>query len=150
MDDHVRDLYMKFPAIWRTKLLSGEISFPPNLEIDYEPILAFRVVRREENEDREVTREDFVSHYELYKDSLKKPRGWPEDWECRIQYYAVSLFKEIEPLKSIFSLPKPKKRIIQGYVIKEGGPQETNREGHINWWLYEDADISHFNIIDQD
>lgn len=148
MAESISDLCMKFPAVLRKKLLEEELSFPDNIKFDYEPILAYRAVRREEGEDREVTREDFASYYELYKDSFKKPRALPEDWECKIEFYAASLFKEKNALEMAMYLPKPKKRIIEGCVNKEGGPQETDSSKHINWWLYEDADLSNFSIKD--
>ncbi len=39
--------------------------------------------------------------------------------------------------------PRPSKKICSGLVCMEGGPQLTE-EQHINWWIYEDADLSGF------
>lgn len=45
-------------------------------------------------------------------------------------------------------LPRPSKKICRGYVFKEGGPQATE-DSHINWWIYENVDLSNF-IIEED
>lgn len=41
--------------------------------------------------------------------------------------------------------PNPNKKMAEGYVYKEGGPQETKGQ-HVCWWLYKDADVSGFKL----
>ena len=42
-----RKLCMKFPVVLRDKLLSNEIEFPANTEFEYEKLLTYRAVERE-------------------------------------------------------------------------------------------------------
>lgn len=43
--------------------------------------------------------------------------------------------------------PNPNKKMAVGYVHKESGPQKTTEKTqHVCWWLYEDADVSGFQI----
>lgn len=43
--------------------------------------------------------------------------------------------------------PNPHKKIAKGYVYCEGGPQET-KDQHVCWWLYENVDLSGFELIE--
>lgn len=138
------DLFMMFPSVLREKLLSGTISFPEDICFDYEPILAYRSINRDENDYTPVSKKDMKSYFEL----RKKPRG-VENPERDADYYAISLNKSIEDLKILFAFPNPKKKIAQGYIFKEGGPQRTKKQ-HISWWLFENVDFSHFIIKDEE
>ncbi len=145
-----KELYMKFPAFLRDKLLNSEIELPNDTEINYEKIQTYRAVEREDDDYHEITMEDFKSYFELGKRPKKIPRGMKVDLSKNAQYYGVSSFtkKEIVELKMKF--PNPKKKMAQGYVYKEGGPQYTNvKEHHVCWWLYEGADVSGFKLMEE-
>lgn len=137
------DYLNKFPAILQAKLRNGEIAFPLETQFDYDPILAYRGIIRNTNDTATINESDMLSHYEM----KKIPRGIA-NYESDPKYYAISLFETLDMLKECWKFPKPNKKIAQGYVHKEGGPQYTDSRKHISWWLYEDADISSFVIKD--
>lgn len=143
-----KELYMKFPAILRDKLLNGELELPDNIRIDYDRILVYRAVERKANDNRAVTLEDFKSYFELNK-TPKMPRGLKGDVKRDPHYYGVSSFLKKEIVEQKMKFPNPNKKMAAGYVYKEGGPQETNMETcHVCWWLYENIDVSGFRIIE--
>lgn len=41
--------------------------------------------------------------------------------------------------------PISNKKTAEGYVYKEGRPQET-KDQHVCWWLYQDADVRGFKL----
>ncbi len=131
----------KFPAVLRTKLANKEIIFPDGIQFIYEPVWAYRVVVRNIDDNTPLCAADMKSYYELGK----KPRG-KKNCESDPEFYAVSLSKTKKYLKQCNLFPKPNKKLAQGYIHKEGGPQYTDSNDHINWWLYENADISGFVI----
>lgn len=138
--DNCAEFYSKFPVILQNKLRSGEVKFPLNIKFKYSPILAYRAVERKKEDMSEVSREDFRSYFELGK----KARGVSENDSG---LFAVSLFKDRKMVEQKMKFPNPNKKMIEGYVKEEGGPQETNIDtGHINWWLYEEVDISGFRL----
>lgn len=139
-------LYLKFPAILKEKLISGEIVFPEDTQFEYEEIKTYRAVEREADDDRAVTRDDFRSYFELRK-KPKKPRGVQGNLETNPCYYGVSSFLDENIVKQLMKFPNPNKKMAEGYVYMEGGPQQTNiTSQHVCWWLYEDADVSGFKL----
>lgn len=140
------ELYMKFPAVLRKKLLDKEIEFPNGTLFEYEKISAYRCVMREHNDNSEITLQDFKSYFELKK-KPKSPRGIPVDFTKRPDYYGVSVSTNIEELKQKMHFPRPSLKMAKGYVSSEGGPQWTN-ESHVCWWLYENADVSSFKLME--
>lgn len=142
------DLYLKFPAVLKNKLLNNELSFPKHTKYQYEKIFAYRCIERIEEDNTKITRKDFYSHIENLKEygkKIKKKRGQTTEPEKDILYYAASLYKDRAILENNMHLPRPSKKICSGYVYMEGGPQATD-DLHINWWLYEDVDLSCFSI----
>ena len=138
-----RDIYNKFPAIFRDKLLSGEIYFPKDTMFEYEPVLVYRAVERVEEDNTPVSRKDFMSYAELKK---KPPRGKKYD-KTSPNYYGVSSYLEREMVELNMHFPNPNKKMAKGYVYQQGGPQQTNADTqHVCWWLYEDADLSGFEL----
>ncbi len=137
-------LCSKFPAVLKEKLLNGEVELPDTAVFEYEKILTYRAVEREENDFSEVTRDDFRSYFELKK-KPKKPRGCG-DLEKNPNYYGVSSFLRKEIVEQMMKFPNPHKKMAVGYVYSEGGPQETKDE-HVCWWLYETADVSGFRLM---
>ncbi len=137
---------MKFPAVLKNKLLRREIELPDTTIFDYEPILVYRAVERTEHDHSEIRSEDFKSYFELRK-TPKTARGISKDWNKDPHYYGVSSFLDRKIVEQKMKFPNPKKKMAVGYVYKEGGPQDTNRrEKHVCWWLFENADISGFEI----
>lgn len=135
--------YNKFPSVLKAKLTNNEISFPDGTQFEFEPILAYRGILRSKNDNTPVNSQDMLSHYER----RIVPRGIP-NYESDAKYYAVSLFETIDMLKECWKFPKPNKKIAQGYIYKEGGPQYTDLKKHISWWLYENIDFNGFLIKD--
>lgn len=139
------ELLMKFPVIFREKLRSGEIVLQEDVKFEYEPIQAFRCIKRAISDNTGVSRSDFKSNAELGRTNIKgekHPEQMPE-------YYGVSFFLKREALNVRLGLPKRNRKVVKGYIQQEGGPQLQNRESsHVCWWLYEDADVSGFSLED--
>lgn len=143
--EELLEYYKNFPAILREKLKSGEIKLPNSIQFNYEPLLAYRVIKRKELDESPITICDMKSYYE----EGKKPRGKIVD-ETDPRLYSVSLFQNIRSVKNLWKFPNPNKKIAKGFVYMEGGPQETEDENHINWWLYENVIFNDFTIIKED
>lgn len=139
------EICLKFPAVLRDKLVQNEIEFPDTTEFEYDKIYTYRAVARNEEDYSEVTLEDFKSYFELGK-KPKKPRGITIDITKDPHYYGVSSFLKREIVEQIMKFPNPKKKLAEGYVYSDGGPQDTVDE-HVCWWLYDGADVSGFKII---
>lgn len=145
-----KELCLKFPVVLREKLLNNEIELPEETVFDYEKLLTYRAVERKADDNHEVTLEDFRSYHELDK-KPKHARGMKKDSKKDLEknphYYGVSSYLEKEIVQLKMKFPNPRKKMAVGYVHKEGGPQETNKESkHVCWWLYEDADVSGFKL----
>ena len=137
------DVYLKFPAILKEKLQSGEIHFPEKTHFEYQPIRAYRGIAREEEDDTPVNINDFRSYAEMGK---KKTRGRRINTSAA-EYYGVSLFTKREIVETLLAFPNPRKKMICGYVYCEGGPQLSNQDtNHVCWWLYEDVEVDKFII----
>lgn len=135
---------MKFPAVLREKLRKKEIIFPDSVQFHYDKIKVYRAVTRGKNDFKEISRNDFRSYYELGK----KARG-VKDPEKDPHYYGVSFFLDRKCVEQQLHFPRPNKKLSCGYVNEEGGPQETNMQTqHVCWWLFEDADVSGFSILE--
>ena len=135
------EFILNFPAVLQSKIRAGEFSFPENTKFTYETISAYRCIFSQE-EQRQITREDFRSYAELGK---KPKRGQVFDVN-KPDYYGVSLFTSKEELYVKMNLPRKGVLIALGNIYQEGGPQWTNG-GHICWWLYENADVSSFQYV---
>lgn len=136
-----------FPAVLKNKLLNNELSFPNHTEYKYNKIWAYRCIERKKEDDTPINRTDFYSNIEEFKikgKKINKKRGQqlPED---DIRCYATSLYTNRDTIEIMMYLPRPSKKICSGYVFMEGGPQATDDE-HINWWIYEEIDLSQFSI----
>lgn len=139
------ELYLKFPAVLRDKLLQNEIELPKTTQFEYEDLLTYRAVARNTDDNKEVTLEDFKSYFELGK-RPKKPRGLQGDITKDPHYYGVSSFLKKEIVEQKMKFPNPRKKMAVGYVYSAGGPQNTVDQ-HVCWWLYEGADVSGFKLI---
>lgn len=102
-----------------------------------------------------VLREKLLNH------EIELPDNTQIDYEKIFVYRAVARKESDnskitpEDFKSYFELnkkfPNPNKKLAEGYVYKEGGPQETNlKEQHVCWWLYQDADVSRFKLREEE
>lgn len=138
-DDRL-EYYDKFPAIIKKQLVEGVFCFPKGTQFEYSPFIAYRSIEREDNDDSPTNREDMRTHPELGR---KKPRNVPE-WN----WYSTSLFTDVEELKQKMKFPRPNSKIVFGEVRAEGGPHYISAEtSHVSWWLFEDADVSHFEYL---
>lgn len=143
-----KELCMKFPVVLRKKLMDHEIELPNTTMFEYEKILVYRAVTRRKDDYSEVNAEDFKSYFELGK-CPKVPRGVKKDFLKDPHYYGVSSFLKKEIVEQNMRFPNPKKKMAAGYVYQEGGPQDTNvKKQHVCWWLYENADISGFKLME--
>ena len=136
--------YDKFPIVLKERLKRQQVSFSNDTEFVYKPIEAYRMVVRTKDDSHAFNLEDMKSYFELGK----LPRGVQKMDETDSQYYAVSLYENIERLKQSFSFPNPRKKIAHGYVYDEGGPCLRGANGHISWWLFEGVDLSEFEIME--
>lgn len=134
----------KFPVILRDKLKVKDIRFPEGTLFDYDPILAYRMVIRKDGDNTSFSKEDMRSRAE--KGITRIPGKIVDQKDPK--HYGVSLFKTIDKVNQTFELPKPNKKVAQGHIYKEGGPQLTE-ELHVCWWLYEDVDLSGFEIMEK-
>lgn len=142
------ELYLLFPAVLKNKLLKNELSFPSHTEYKYKKIWAYRCIERKKEDDTPINRADFYSNIEELKINgkiIKKKRGQQLEPENDIGNYATSLYKNREIIENKMYLPRPSKKVCSGYVFMEGGPQATDDQ-HINWWIYEEIDLSQFSI----
>lgn len=141
-------LYEKFPAVLKAKLMNNEIAFPEGTLFEYEPIFTYRAIERKNEDSREVSIDDFKSYFELGK-KPKGPRGKIIDYTSNPHFYGVSSFLKKEIVEQTMKFPNPNKKMAAGYVYCEGGPEHTTYEKeHVCWWLYEDADVSGFKIME--
>lgn len=143
----IKELYLKFPAVLRDKLLNNEIELPDTTQFEYENLLTYRAVERSTDDNREVTLDDFKSYFELQK-VPKTPRGKIGDITKDPHYYGVSSFLKREIVEQIMKFPNPKKKLVKGHIYSAGGPQNT-KDQHVCWWLYEGADVSGFKLIEE-
>ena len=104
------ELLMKFPVIFRDKLSSGEIVFQENVKFEYEPIQAFRCIKRKASDTTAVSRDDFKSNAELgrtnFKGKIENPEQLPE-------YYGVSFYQKKEELDVRLRLPKKNRKVVK-------------------------------------
>jgi len=139
-----------FPIVMQKAFCKYGIWFPEGSEFCYDPVLAFRIIKRDNGQDLAVTREDFRS---MAEEGRKPKRG--QHPEKNPKYYGVSLFKDKTEVKYKFGLPQYPKKLAKGYVVKTCGPLLNNGENgssHVTWWLYKDADISEgkFEVIEDE
>lgn len=142
MEYEVNNNYEKFPVCLKEKLQSGEEKFPRGVLFEYEKFLAYRAIERKKDDFSGICMNDMRSYYELGK----KPRAIVAKNDSA--FYAVSLNIEVVKIKELFKFPNPNKKVVRGYVNQEGGPQHTNEEKHVSWWLYENVDLSSFVIVE--
>lgn len=142
--------YNKFPILVRQAFDTYGLVFPEGTMDEYKNIHAFRVISRKHNDNTDINREDFRSYYELYAESPTKPNGFNESIKD-IAYYSTSLFSDHSSLNKLMKLPRKNKIVINGYVGCDGGPAKVNNStNHIDWWMYEDVDLSSFSIYEED
>lgn len=140
--EELLEIYNKFPAVLRSKLISKEIALPDETQFEYESFLAFRGIVREPGDNTPLNKDDMRSYYELGK----KPRGGQRD-DKNPSSYSVSLYRSYDDIAAVFHFPRPRKKLAQGYVHAAGGPKYcSTSDSHVDWWLYENVDLSSFKI----
>lgn len=138
-----KEVLMKFPVMLRSKIEEKEIEFPDKTEFNYDDICAYRCITRKKSDYSAVTREDFCSNAELGRKVIK---GESRDLEKVPEYYGVSLYQDKKELIIRLSLPQKNRKIVKGSIYQQGGPILKGHNKHICWWLYENADVSGFEI----
>lgn len=130
--------YIKFPWVLQEALKNNIVSFPENVEIEYNEYCVYRVIERKANEDAAINDKDFLSQMELYKKYDKKlPRGCSEN---DIGAYSCSVFKEISELSTVMRLPRRNKKIIKGIIKSVNGPiRQSKNNSHVDVWLYDNS-----------
>lgn len=142
--EELLEIYNKFPAILRSKLIGKEIALPVGTQFVYDKFLAFRAIERKPDDNTPVNIRDMLSLYELGKN----PRGKKLD-EKDPSSYAASLFKDYADIAMCFKFPNPKKKLAHICVYAEGGPQcGRDYDSHVDWWLYENVDFSGFKMME--
>lgn len=142
-----KEVLMKFPVMLRCKLEEKEIEFPDKTEFNYDDICAYRCITRKKADYSAVTREDFQSNAELGRTTIK---GESRNLEKIPEYYGVSLYQEKKELIIRLRLPQKNRKIVKGNIYQQGGPMLKGQNDHICWWLYENADVSGFEIIKEE
>lgn len=132
------EIYAKFPCILRKKFEDGILNFPDGTRFKYQEIPAYRVVKRQRDDNSPINRDDFRSYFELGQ--RPKPRGCSNDLLSDPTYYGVSCSTDRRELEQIMNFPRPNKKMAFGSVFSSGGPSYT-KGNHICWWLYENVDI---------
>ena len=143
-----KEICEKFPAVLRDKLLNKEIELPDGTQLEYDKIWVYRAVERKAEDSSEITLDDFKSYFQQNK-TPKRPRGTKEDFLKNPTYYGVSSFLDRKKVEELMNFPNPNKKMAAGYVYCEGGPQFT-KDIHVCWWLYEKADVSGFELIEEE
>lgn len=132
--------YFKFPSIIREKAKRGEFSFPEGTLFVYEPFQAYRGVVRDDDDFKEVSRDDFLSYAELGK----HVRGMNEDDPS---YFSASLSLNKASVENALRFPRKGWKIAVGKVYKEVGPVKINCETeHVDLWLYDGVEVEGFSI----
>lgn len=135
----------KFPLILREKLKSGDVTLPPHIETEYSPIKVYRRVLREGDDMHAIDRFDLMSYAELGKRPPKNLEGGVKNPD----YYSTSFYSSFEALKNHFEFPHPKNKVAIGKAYCEGGPCLRNElTEHVSWWMYENVDISDFELLE--
>lgn len=141
----MNDIIEKFPDVLKSALKTNKVSFSGigNILCDFERIpRAIRVITREQDNNSPICEKDFLSHIERYRLG-ERIKGVSEETEKDIGYYSCSFYEEKskDKLIRIMKLPKKRKRMIVGYIVKNNGIICTNEDGHIHLWLYKDSKI---------
>ena len=140
------ELIMKFPVVFRKKLLNNEINFPPNTEFEFEDFEAYRCVVRKKNDNSLVTQDDFKSNAEKQRTNIRGEDN--QNLEFNPKYYGTSLYTNRQALINRLHLPKKKNKIAKGKIYQDGGPILRDANTHVCWWLYENVDVGNFTIED--
>lgn len=139
------EYYLKFPSVFKEKLRSGEIQFPPDTKVQYESRIAYRGIEREEADNTPVNRSDLRSYAELGK--KRAPRGGRYDANSP-NYYGCSLFLNRAMVENRMKLPRAGWKLANICVKEEGGPIQLNEDTqHLCWWLYESYNEFEASII---
>lgn len=56
------------------------------------------------------------------------------------------MFQNKAELKIRQRLPQRNRKIAKGSIFQKGGPILKGHNQHVCWWLYENADVSGFEI----
>lgn len=134
----------RFPSVLKSALNTYNMDFPEDTLWRYDPHIAFRGIIRKKDEDIAVKNSDFLSYAELGKN----PRGSNFGSED-IEYYSCSCYETKKQLEVAMHLPRPNRRIIKGSIRDTNGCIYINSvTGHIDWWLYDDANPAEdFEVI---
>lgn len=120
----------KFPAYYRT--LPCNCPREGSL-YEYSEFIAYRACLG-----IQVSEEDFLSYYEL--------GDIDKDWDA--SRYSVSLFTETTRIKGLLKSSRYHSA-AKGIVKHKNGPiRKSEKSGHVDWWLYEDANpVNDFEVI---
>lgn len=131
--------YQCFPSVLREALESGRVSFPDNIQKEFSERQVYRGIRYKEPDKTTVVKDDFLSQAE---------RMLPGTDMNDIGSYSCSCFQNQDELKAAFKLPRKNKGIAVGMLCDEYGPAVFEENGHVHWFLFEDADPSdRFEVI---
>jgi hypothetical protein len=143
--------YLNFPSVLRGALLEGKVAFGDHVLCKYEPIQAYRVIKRKDGDTTPIQLSDFKSQMEQLKDEGRERSRHSQVNENHISCYSCSFFNTLSALKKNFCIPNAynsKIKIIIGYVKDDYGPCEINEKKHINLWLYAGCDpSSEFKVL---
>lgn len=138
-----KEFYLKFPAVLRDALVSGEVSFCDGVECEFETFSAYRgVFRKDGNSFKPLARSDFDSQAEK---SLNEGHNEKRKNRRKIDngagFYSCSMFINLEEISKALKFPQKDRRIALGPVsMKNGCIRCSCENSHVDWWLYKDTD----------
>lgn len=142
------DCFDKFPNVLRDALNSGKVSFPQDIQWEYEDMVAYRAVDIGDDK-QNIIQSDFESRVE--KDIRE---GRFKSLPNKITMYGCSCFftekKLLEKIKDLQTqIDKGKRKIAKGTLKFRNGPILANNDTkHIDWFLFRNVDVvGDFNFV---
>ncbi len=143
------EILNKFPCVLKNALYSKKVTLPDNVEFKFDDFIGYRMISRKVNDDTPINKNDFLSQAELKEIGKPLARGIDIN---DISFYSCSLFKDSKQLQIILHLPRKNKKAIKGIIKMQNGAIRQNAEtSHIDWWLYDDVNVSKdFEVIEDE
>ena len=140
------EYYLRFPSVLKKALLERKVVFGDHVFYKYEPIRAYRIIKRKSGDTTPIQLNDFKSYMEQLNDRGNSRSRYIN--ENDISSYSCSFFNDLASLEKKFKgashIPNSNHyKIIEGYVKDDYGPCDMNEKTkHIDLWLYDMCDPS--------
>lgn len=139
------EYYNRFPTVLKNALITGTVKFPSSIQQEYTELTVYRGVSYSEKK-TVIDKSDFFSNIER---NIKNPMV-PVDYE-NISDYSCSCYLKIDELRMRAKFPRKNKAIAKGFIKKEFGPIDINRDtSHVDLYLFDEADPSEgFEVVEK-